>query len=555
LKKYIDEIKGLGSRVGPIPGSLANSACLCLILAVAYFLLGKLAFSMAISEGSATSVAFLPEGIALAFAILFGPRIAPGIFIGQFVLSLSLGVPAGVGASFGLVNMMEDSLGGILFWRLKISPAMERPRDIAMFFGLSALVLQPLGALFKAVPRLAIAPPDAVMHLSIFSWAGNTMGQFLITPLILTWCCSAFRADAREMRRALLIVGGYFLVLLAFKISRLGETDRLYWLAIFAAFYLTLIWSAVRSRPQITTTVNLLMTMGILWMITSSPDSLLYFSTQDRVLYADVLIMGGVLTALLVSALFGQLIERTAQLKEANAAKEKIFAVIGHDLRSPLASIVTTLELMKTGDISQEEFREFQADLHAGVHSARWTLENLMEWGTSQMNAIQRNASDVRMFKIVADTIDLLSLQSEAKGIRVENLVPSNAVVSADRHQMASVIRNLLSNALKFTPAGGVITLRAVRKEAFWQFTVQDSGVGMHQSTIEALLRRNGQVGSTLGTANEKGLGLGLLIFFDFVEVNGGTFGIESSPGHGSTFAFTVPAVREIEEGVPRKSS
>lgn len=544
---FFNQLKTLNQREGPVTGSVGNSVLLVLVLAGGYFGLGRLAFAMAVSEGSATSVAFLPEGLALAFAIIFGARVGPGIFLGQMALSLSLGVPLWVAAVFGGINMVEDCVGGWLFWRWRIAPALGRPRDVATLFALSALVLQPAAALAKAFPRLAISAPEDIVHLSLYSWAGNTMGQFLVTPLLLAWCSAGFRFQKRELIRGLLIVATFFGGILLFKMARLGEIDRLYWLAIFGGFYLVLIWSAVESGTLTTALTNLLTTMGLLWVITSSPDSLLYFSTQDRVLYADVLILGGIVTALLIAALFGQLGERTMQLQQANAAKERIFAVIGHDLRSPIASLQTSLELLKSGTLEREEFLEFQEDLHAGVEHARWTLENLMEWGALQLDELQPHVSDVSLQNAAAETVLLLNLQAGKKRIQVENLISGEALVRADRHQVASILRNLLSNALKFTPPEGRVTLSARARETDWEFAVRDTGIGMSREQAGKLFAKDREFTSTLGTAKERGLGLGLRITLDFVEANGGTIRVESAPDKGTVFHVTLPKARESE--------
>lgn len=544
---FFNQLKTLNQRTGPVTGSFGNSVLLVLVLAGGYFGLGRLAFAMAVSEGSATSVAFLPEGLALAFAIIFGARVGPGIFLGQMALSLSLGVPIWVAAVFGAINMVEDCLGGWLFWRWRIAPALGRPRDVAALFALSALVLQPAAALGKAFPRLAISAPEDIVHLSLYSWAGNTMGQFLVAPLLLTWCSAGFRFQRRELVRGLLIVAAYFGAILLFKAARLGEIDRLYWLAIFGGFYLVLIWSAVESGTLTTALTNLLTTMGLLWVITSSPDSLLYFSTQDRVLYADVLILGGIVTALLIAALFGQLGERTLQLQQANAAKERIFAVIGHDLRSPIASLQTSLELLKSGTLEHAEFLEFQEDLHAGVEHARWTLENLMEWGARQLNELQPHPTSVSLQSAAAETALLFHLQAGKKRIAVENLIPEEARVWADRHQVTSMLRNLLSNALKFTPPGGRVTLSAQARETHWQISVRDSGIGMSHTQADNLFAKDREISSTLGTEKERGLGLGLRITLDFVEANGGTIRVESAPDEGTSFHVTLPEAGKSE--------
>jgi signal transduction histidine kinase len=237
----------------------------------------------------------------------------------------------------------------------------------------------------------------------------------------------------------------------------------------------------------------------------------------------------------------GQLSERTTQLQQANAAKERIFAVIGHDLRSPIASLQTSLELLQSGTLEREEFLAFQEDLRTGVAHARWTLENLMEWGALQLNELQPHPAAVSLQTVTAETRHLLHLQAETKAILVENLVPPEALVWADRHQVTSILRNLLSNALKFTPDGGRVSITTEERGRHWQIAVRDTGIGMTEEQAEKLFQKEREMVSTLGTAKERGLGLGMRITVDFVETNGGSIRVESTPGRGTVFYVTLP--------------
>ncbi len=536
----LDRIKSLRRRDRPVEGSLANSLALILILAGGYFLFGRLAFAMAVSEGSATSMAFLPEGLALAFVIIFGPRVSPGILIGQLILSVSLGVPVAVGAAFGLINMIEDSVGGWLFWKWRISPSLERPRDVARLFALSALVLQPAAAIAKAFPRMAISGPGEIVHLSIYSWAGNTMGQFLLVPLILTWCSAGFRFNRRELSRSSLILVSYFTGIILFEHFNLGKIDRLYWLSIFGGFYLVLIWNAVQSGTLVTSLTNFIATKGFLWAIVASPDSLLYFSTQDRVLYADILILGGVATALIISALFSQLVEKTAQLTQANRAKERLFAIIGHDVRGPIVHFRTALDLLKLGGLNREEFLSVQENLRVMTDQTRWTLENIMEWGTLQLDELKCLPAPWAVRSVATDAFESLRIHAETKSIEVSIDVPDDAIVWADRQQLGSILRNLLSNAVKFTHEGGTVTVSAARLDGMWKISVQDTGIGMSARQMEDLFGDDRGFSSSTGTARERGVGLGLRIASSFVKTNGGTITVESTPGEGSAFHFTL---------------
>ncbi|MFT4175283.1 MAG: ATP-binding protein [Luteolibacter sp.] len=537
--RFSDDIKSLGKRTGPIGGSLANTFLLIGVLTIFYFLFGRLAFSMAVSEGSATSMVFLSEGLALASVILFGPRVSPGIFLGQWLLSLSLGVPSPVGAAFGLVNMIEGAVGGWLFWKWKISPSLGTPRDVVRLFALSALVLQPVAALAKAFPRMAISEYGEIVHLSIYSWAGNTMGQFLAVPLVLTWCCSGCRFERKELKRGLWILGLYFTGILLFEYFKLGEIDKLYWLSIYGAFYLVLIWNAIQSSTLVTSLINFLATMGFLCSIVASRDALLYFSTQDRVLYADFLILGGVATALIISALVRQLVEKTSQLTLANRAMERMLAMIGHDLRSPFVDISMTLDVLRYEKLERGDFQSTLKQLRQTTDQARCAFENVMEWAALQIDDLKPSPALWNARTIAWDVFELFRMKAEIKGIQVEIEIPDEAKVYADRQHLSSILRNLFSNAISFTEEGGKVTVSAARMGDFWKLSVKDTGIGIPAREVERILGNEREMKSGL---HKRGAGIGLWIVSHLVKTNQGAFEVESVEGKGSTFSFTLPA-------------
>jgi signal transduction histidine kinase len=536
---------GLADRSGPMSGSWGNTLLLIGLLALAYLGLGQFAFSMAVRNANITCQAFFPEGVSLVCIILFGPRVAPGIFLGQFVLAQWTGLSPGTSALIGLSNSLEGILGGWLFWRWRISPSLNRPREVAKLFTLCALILQPLSATggIAAQYLLSGLPVEKIPSVWLYWWAGNTLGQLLVLPLILTWLShpGALRRTG-EIRHALTVVFLYYIPVAVFVFGDWGEHGPLYRLMVFAAFYLPLVWVAVQSRVQTVALTNLLLTAPFLCLINAGPDLAQFFSNQNFHLSADILIMAGIVTSLLLSALWEQLNERSRQLHDANVAREKLFAVIGHDLNAPLASLKTTLDMLADGSLSREEFREFQEDLRRGVDHALQAVKNLMEWGSHQLSTSQPRPADVPLRACADEAVKLLALASEAKRLSLENRIPPEAVIRADPHQILSVLRNLISNAIKFTPAGGTILLSAVKTGKSWQTSVQDNGVGMPPDRAAGLFNSSSEYRSTPGTDNERGLGLGLQLCQEFILANHGTIHVESLKGSGTTFRFILPS-------------
>ncbi len=536
-------IPNLSVRNGPVSGSLCNTLILIALLALAYLGLGQFAFFMAVTNANITCQAFFPEGVSLVCIILFGPRVAPGVFLGQFVLAQWTGLPPSASAVIGLVNSLEGILGGWLFWRWKISPTLNRPRDVVLLVALCGLILQPISATggIAAQYFLAGLPAERILSVWLYWWAGNTLGQLLVLPLILTWLSSSDGLrNTGETRRALIVVFVYYIPVAVFVFGDWGENGSIYRLLSFAAFYLPLVWLAVQSRVQTVALANFLLTAPFLALINAGPDLEKLFSNQNIHLAADVLIMAGIVTSLLLSSLWEQLAERGRQLHDANVAQEKLFAVIGHDLNAPLLNLKVSLDLLIEGTLSKEEFREFQSHLRQGVDYTLQALINLMEWGNQRRNS-QTFPETVALRDCANESIQLLALVAEDKGIMINNRIPAGAAVYADPHQTHSVLRNLISNAIKFSSAGGEIVLDAKQEGSFWKTSVQDNGVGMSAKRAAGLFDISNEYRSTLGTGNERGLGLGLQLCLEFVQANRGTIQVESKEGVGTTFHVALP--------------
>ena len=270
----------LVNRRGPVSGSLLNSVVLSSALATTYLLLGMFAFSMAVQNANITCQAFFPEGVSLVCVIIFGPRVAPGIFLGQFILAQYTGLPADASAIIALINAAQGILGGHLFWRWRISPRLNRPRDIAMLFVLCALIIQPISATggIAAQYFLVNLSTERIVSVWLYWWAGNVLGQMLVLPLVLTWISTpGTLLEKKEIRHALLVVGLYFIPVAIFVFGDWGENGPLYRLLTFAAFYLPLIWLAVQSRVRTVALANLLLTSPFLCLINAGPDLALFF--------------------------------------------------------------------------------------------------------------------------------------------------------------------------------------------------------------------------------------------------------------------------------------
>jgi signal transduction histidine kinase len=235
------------------------------------------------------------------------------------------------------------------------------------------------------------------------------------------------------------------------------------------------------------------------------------------------------------------------ELEVANQTKDKLFAILGHDLRSPIGSLEGMLSLMNMGAVSQEEFQTFVPQFHKNVKNMQHTLENLLQWSISQMRGMNANPISFNLSELIYEKIGLFTTVAQSKNIMLSAQTSLLSMVWADINQVRLILRNLINNAIKFTPEGGQISITAhvENNQAF--VSVIDNGVGMSKEQMEKLFKKNHSF-TTYGTSGEKGTGLGLSLCKDFVERNGGKIWVESEVGKGSSFIFTLPTKPATEK-------
>lgn len=230
------------------------------------------------------------------------------------------------------------------------------------------------------------------------------------------------------------------------------------------------------------------------------------------------------------------------QLEALNHTKDKLLAIIGHDLKSPINSLKGLLNLLNSQNISPEEFMLFAGNLQQNVEYLQFMLTNLLHWANAQMQGIETNPQSIDIAHIAEENIQLFSQIARQKNITLLNQITPEQQVWADKDQIDLIFRNLISNALKFTPKGGKITLCNENKGHFQQISIQDTGVGITPEKLAKLFLPT-QHFTTHGTAGEKGTGLGLLLCKDFIENNQGKIWVESTLNQGTTFYFTLKNV------------
>jgi len=232
----------------------------------------------------------------------------------------------------------------------------------------------------------------------------------------------------------------------------------------------------------------------------------------------------------------------TAALSESNATKDKFFSIIAHDLKGPFNSILglTNILINEADILDQNEIDETLATIKRSSEKAFDLLENLLLWATSQTGSMAFTPSGFNLKSTIDETIVLAEIQAKRKNIRISSGCTSDCDVIGDSHMIQTIIRNLISNAIKFTPSGGEVNVSVKKEETGTLVSVSDSGVGIAEKELIKLFRIESKY-STSGTANEKGTGLGLILCREFIGKHGGRIWAESTVGKGSTFSFTIP--------------
>jgi len=239
-----------------------------------------------------------------------------------------------------------------------------------------------------------------------------------------------------------------------------------------------------------------------------------------------------------------QLEKNAFELTELNATKDKFFSIIAHDLRNPFTSLLGVSDLMMENaeKFDEERVRKSATLINSSARKAYTLLENLLEWSRSQSGNIKIKPEPFKLCEHVEGIISALSVNADNKEINLNSEIEKEFQVVTDKNITHTIIRNLVSNAIKFTHKGGSVTVNAIKNERHVTVSIKDTGIGMSKDDIEKLFRIDVKY-TKAGTNKETGTGLGLILCKEFVEKLGGRIWVESEPGKGSEFKFTIPTV------------
>ncbi|KAA3619132.1 MAG: sensor histidine kinase [Flavobacterium sp.] len=235
-----------------------------------------------------------------------------------------------------------------------------------------------------------------------------------------------------------------------------------------------------------------------------------------------------------------KLSEQNEELKDLNKTKDKLFSIIGHDLKQPLHSITGLLQLLENEQIEDPSLQTIITELKKTTNNTTELLSNLLRWASSQTGDLKYQPVMCDLDAILDNVIEVIKPAARLKSINIHEPVNKNVKVYADANMLSTVFRNLLSNALKFTQPKGNITINTEVNSTYAIVHIQDDGIGMKQEELSRLYNMESQI-SSLGTSGEIGTGLGLLLCRQFISMNLGKLEVTSKENEGSRFSVFIP--------------
>lgn len=234
-----------------------------------------------------------------------------------------------------------------------------------------------------------------------------------------------------------------------------------------------------------------------------------------------------------------QILQQNKELEKLNAEKNKLMSIVAHDLRSPLGSIQNFLELLTQHDLDEAQKTTIESDLLNSTKNTLAMLSKLLDWSKSQLQGLSARMEYVSLNNLLTPTLHLEKDVAARKNIDITTDFVPSVIVYADSDMMQLILRNIIGNAIKFTPNGGKISIQSTIEGDNCIIIIRDNGIGISPEKQQLIFSLN--VESTFGTNNEKGVGLGLLLCMDFIKAQNGKIWFESEPGDGTSFYISIP--------------
>lgn len=537
-------------------------------LATVYILAGKFGLQLAIFHPSATPV-WPPTGISLAAVLLLGYWVWPAIFLGAFAVNVTTAGSMVSSLAIATGNTLEGLLGALLVNSLANGrKCFAQQGDTVKFLLLAAVFSTAVSATF-GVTSLALggyADWQRYREIWITWWLGDVVGALIVTPAIVLWVSDR----ALNWNRSQLLEMGVSLPLLCvvtwtiFQSSQ-AMTGPNYLLAFFTLTIL--IWVAVRLGPRETITAVLLCAGIAIWgtLQGSGPFA---DGAQHGLLLLQAFIAVIAVTALVLAVgvaerrraeheldelnrtLERRIQDRTStlqatveQLQEFNQLKTAFVGIVSHELRTPLTSIKSLSENLLEGVAGplNEKQKYYASRIQLNTDRLTRMLNELLNLSRIETGKMELRPTVLSLQELLTELVEVFQPLAQRKSITMDvGSMESMPKVRVDRDKLYEVLANLLENAIKFTPSGGRVHIDArVLDDRHIKMNVSDTGCGISEEHMSKIFDKFYRVEP--GSGPVPGSGLGLAIAKGLVELHGGTIGVESAPGQGSHFYFTLP--------------
>jgi signal transduction histidine kinase len=545
----------------------ARDAAAIALLAAGYLVAGKLGLVITAVGGFATPV-WAPSGLSLAALVLFGRRLWPGIALGALLVNLWAGASAGVALGIGAGNTLEAVLGAYALSRVPgFDPGLGRLKDVLAFVLLAALLSTVVSATVGVSTLFlgGVLPRAELLATWRVWWVGDAVGDIVVAPLLMA--APGLRDVLRVRRRLWEGVGVVLLgVVLSRLVFRVEPSTRLHLLVRPASFFPLLVWAALRFGPGGGAAATFLVSSLAIWGTASGTGPFVYPTLAERLtllqgfmanLAATTLVLAAVTTerrraeSALREAndeLEARVEQRTTELREAILARDQMLGVVAHDLRNPLtAAQVAAAAILRTlpDDAGAGLPRNAALTVEFSVQRATRLIRDLLDVTRLEAGTLVLERRPQAARELVVEVTDALGQVVSESALELQaDVEPDLPPVVGDSERLFRVFSNLVENAAKFTPPGGRIRIDARRDEKSVRFSVADTGAGIAAEDVPHVFDRYWQGRPT----DRRGAGLGLTIAKGIIDAHGGRIWVETTPGRGTTFCFTIPFATANEE-------
>jgi signal transduction histidine kinase len=532
------------------------------LLATVYVVAGRLGLLITAVGGFATPV-WAPTGLSLAALVLFGQRLWPGIALGALLVNFWAGASPGVALGISAGNTLEAVVGAYALRRIPgFEPGLNRLKDVLALIAFAALLSTVVSATV-GVSTLFLGgqlAKEQLFETWRVWWVGDIVGNLVVAPLLMT--APGLLEVARNGKRLWEGLGILLLVVVVGQVVfRLEPTTPLHVALRPASFFPLLVWAALRFGPGGGAAATFLASMLAVWGTAAGTGPFAYGSLAERLtllqsfmgnLAGTTLVLAAVTTerrraqSALTEArdeLEVRVQQRTAELRDAVLARDHMLGVVAHDLRNPLAAAqfaAAAIVRALPDDDHSAPIRKAALTVELALDRATRLIRDLLDVTRLQAGTLRFERQPISAGELVAEVTDALAQVASERALDLQaNVERGIPPLFADGERLFRVFSNLVENAAKFTPSGGRIRIGARRDEETVRFSVADTGAGITAEDIPHLFDRFWQG----RPADRLGAGLGLAIAKGIIDAHGGRIWVESTPGRGSTFYFTIPLV------------